>query len=329
MKTPTLSLVLALCIALPGVSGAAPCVEDPLDDATRRLLVEQLADELEAKYVFPKVGQAMADSALDALDAGEYDAIEQRSELARVLTDQLMDICADKHFGLRAETPPEPGQAQRRIFGRPLNHGFVKAEYLPESIGYLKFDMFMEGPEAEAAAAAAMNFLANSRAIVFDLRENGGGSPEMIAFLSTYLFDEPVHLNSFYSRPEDRTTESWTREEVPGRRLGSSVPVFVLTSNYTFSGAEEFSYNLKHMKRGTVVGEVTGGGAHPVMPVYLEGGLAVRIPYARAINPITGTNWEGKGVSPHVRVPADRALYEALKLARQALARGDSAADGS
>ena len=298
----------------------AAAAEEPLTAEVRRHLVEQLADELEGKYVFPKVGQAMADSALEAVEAGAYDGIETRAELARVLTDQLMELCADKHFAVRAEAPPAPGEQQRRTYGEQLNNGFLKAEYLPGGIGYLKFDAFIGGPEAEASAAAAMNFLANSRALVFDLRENGGGSPEMIAFLTTYLFDERVHLNSFYNRPADETTESWTREEVPGRRLGTSVPVFVLTSDYTFSGAEEFAYNLKHLKRGTLVGEVTGGGAHPVMAVYLEGGLGVRIPFARAINPVTGTNWEGQGVLPHVRVPAEQALDRALQLARKALA---------
>ena len=114
-----------------------------------------------------------------------------------------------------------------------------------------------------------MNFLGHSNALIFDLRQNGGGSPEMIAYLSSYLFEEPVHLNSFYNRPTETTTETWTQKEVPGKKFSPETQIFVLTSSNTFSGAEEFSYNLKNLKRGTIVGETTGGGAHPVMPVVL------------------------------------------------------------
>ena len=187
---------------------------------------------------------------------------------------------------------------------------------LPGGIGYLKFNFFSGDPAAQKTASAAMNFLANCNAIIFDLRENGGGSPDMIAYLSSYLFDEPVHLNSFYNRPTDTTTDTWTQKDVPGQKLGPETPVFVLTSNYTFSGAEEFSYNLKNLKRGTIVGETTGGGAHPVRPVTLGQQMHITMPFARAINPITKTNWEGVGVKPHVETSADDALDKAIDLAR-------------
>ena len=142
----------------------------------------------------------------------------------------------------------------------------------------------------------------------------------MICYLSSYLFEEPVHLNSFYNRPTDTTTESWTQAEVPGKKFSSETEVFVLTSSHTFSGAEEFSYNLKNMKRGTIVGETTGGGAHPVMPVIVSDRLHITMPFARAINPITETNWEGVGVKPDVEVDSDMALDKAIELANKRFA---------
>jgi hypothetical protein len=140
----------------------------------------------------------------------------------------------------------------------------------------------------------------------------------MIQLISSYFFDEPVHLNSFYIRKGNRKQEFWTHKEVQGPRMTDKV-IYILTSGYTFSGAEEFTYNMKNLKRATIIGETTGGGAHPVnLRVFAELQLQVSIPFGRAINPVSGTNWEGTGVSPHIQVPADKALsrarQEALKL---------------
>src|SRR5207244_11399604 len=132
------------------------------------------------------------------------------------------------------------------------------------NIGYLELRSFAaQGEEMEEVAAAAMTFLANTDALVIDLRRNGGGRPEMVALVSSYLFDEPVHLNSLYWRERDRTDDFWTAGNVRGRHFGQGKPVFVLTSSRTFSGAEEFAYNLKSLKRALIVGETTGGCANP------------------------------------------------------------------
>lgn len=287
----------------------------PLDAKTKQDVIERLATELRTKYVFPDVGEEMATAVEKSIADGEFDELDDANEFAKRLTDQLRDICHDKHLRIRAGSSQRPGKKPGRR--QVDNHGFAKLEMLPGGVGYLKFNYFSGDQAAEKTAAAAMNFLGNSNAVIFDLRDNGGGSPEMIAFLSSYLFDEPVHLNSFYNRPTDTTTETWTRKEVPGDKLSPQTPVFVLTSNYTFSGAEEFTYNLKNLKRGTIVGETTGGGAHPVMPVSLGKRMHITMPFARAINPITETNWEGVGVEPDVKVASDQALKKALELAKE------------
>lgn len=158
---------------------------------------------------------------------------------------------------------------------------------------------------------------ANSDALIVDLRQNGGGDPAMVQLISSDLFDEPTHLNSLYFRAEDSLEEFWTLDEVVGQRMADN-PVFVLTSSSTFSAAEEFTYNLKCLGRATIVGETTGGGAHPGGVTPLHESLSVFIPAGRAINPITGTNWEGTGVIPDVPVEANAALDKALELAGQA-----------
>ncbi len=294
---------------------SASNTDSSLDETTRKEIVESLASELRSKYVFPDIGEKMATAIESSLSEDEYADIDDTGKFATVLTKQLRKICNDKHLGVRAGVPKPINQSPGR---RPEdNHGFVKAEMLPGGIGYLKFDYFAGDREALPTASAAMNFLSNSKTLIFDLRENGGGSPGMISYLTSYLYDEPTHLNSFYNRPTDTTSESWTLPDVPGKRFSPDTQVFVVTSNYTFSGAEEFAYNLKNLKRATIVGETTGGGAHPVMPVTLAGRMNASMPFARAINPITNTNWEGVGVKPHVETAAGEALEKAIALARE------------
>lgn len=159
-----------------------------------------------------------------------------------------------------------------------------------------------------------MNFLAHVDAIIFDLRTNGGGDPKMVAFIASYLFDQPTHLSDIYNRREDSTTQYWTSPYVPGPRLANT-PAFILTSKNTFSGAEDFAYNLKIPKRATVIGETTGGGAHPVGGHRIDDHFSIGVPFARSINLTTKTNWEGTGVEPDVKVPVADALDTATKLA--------------
>jgi C-terminal processing protease CtpA/Prc len=151
------------------------------------------------------------------------------------------------------------------------------------------------------------------------MRANGGGDPAGVAFLTSYLFDKRTHLNDLYWREGDRTEEFWTREDVPGKKFGQQKAVYVLTSPRTFSGAEEFSYNLQQLGRATLVGETTGGGANPGRSRQLTPTMHVFVPNGKAINPITKTNWEHTGVVPDVKVPASDALATAQKMALEKL----------
>jgi hypothetical protein len=205
-------------------------------------------------------------------------------------------------------------ERQRTIAGRQ-NFGFVRVERLAGNIGYVDLRGFMPPAIAGETATAAMTFLGSADAVIFDLRQNGGGDPTMVAFITSYLFGpQPVHLNDFYSRPTNETRPSWTLAYVPGRRL-TDKDVYILTSSRTFSGAEEFTYNLKNLKRATVVGETTGGGAHTVGGRRINDQFAIAVPSGRPINAVTKTNWEGVGVEPDVSVSAANALATAHLIA--------------
>ncbi len=305
------SLMVALLISsnIFGFGQTAATAATSIDAATRTEVIEGAIKALNDTYVFPEVAAKMEQSIRGRVERKEYDSVNDAGTFARLLTTHLQEISHDKHLrimlseGSRFSGPPQ----QQREMAAKRNYGFEKAERLSGNIGYIDLRGFEPAGLASDTATAAMNFLANTDALIFDLRQNGGGDPAMVAFLTSYLFDKRTHLNSIYSRPANSTQEFWTREDVPGKKYGNK-PVYVLTSNYTFSAGEEFTYNLQSLKRATIIGETTGGGAHPVQPRQLGKLFTITVPFARSINPITKTNWEGVGVKPDLAVSADKAL---------------------
>jgi C-terminal processing protease CtpA/Prc len=324
------ALLLAAVLLVSGASQAQGerGTGEPLNAATRAKMVERVSAALNEAYVFPDVAKKMEASIRQKLKAGAYDKLARPADFAEALTRDLQAVSKDKHLTVHHEPKPPPerdskgpgGPAALEQMRRELatiNFGFEKVERLAGNVGYLDLRGFIGAELAGETAIAAMNFLAHSDAVIIDLRQNGGGDPSMIQLISSYFFEEPTHLNSFYIRKGNATQQFWTSAHVAGKRM-TDVPVYVLTSPRTFSAAEEFTYNLKNLKRATIVGETTGGGAHPVEPHFLaDVQLLVRMPFGRAVNPITGTNWEGTGVTPDLQVPADKALeaahLEALK----------------
>jgi hypothetical protein len=299
-----------------------------IDAAERTRVIDGAIADLNEFYVFPETAKKMEEAVRARQKKGEYDSVADGEAFAMMLTDNLQEVSHDKHLRVNfgpVPTPEQPNDARnpeddaryRKELER-MNCAFEKVEVLPGNVGYLKFNLFAEPDICGPTAVAAMNFLGNVDAIIFDLRDNGGGDPQMIALISTYLFSEPTHLNDLWERKTDTTEQYWTLPYVPGKRLDGK-PVFVLTSKDTFSGAEEFSYNLKNLKRATIVGETTGCGAHPVAGHRIDEHFSIGVPYARAINPISKTNWEGTGVEPDVKVAAADALDTAKKLAAEKL----------
>lgn len=297
---------------------------EALPDSAIDAIVRASADAMRQHYVFPDKGEAMADLILRRLGEGAYAARGDSRALAAALQADMRAVTNDRHITVRPMPQASRADPQGVVSAGPEggNFGFREARILPGNIGYLRLDGFVPGPEAERTAAGAMAFLRHCDAIIYDLRNNGGGNPGMIRFLTSYLFDSPTHLNDMIDREGNVVEEYWTLESVPGERLRAGIPAYVLTSAGSFSGAEEFSYNLKHLGRATIVGERTGGGAHPVMRMPIEGTFLLGVPYMRARNPISGTNWEGVGVEPDVAVPADEALERAQQMAQEVIRMG-------
>ena len=312
------SLALLAFITYPLIAQQQP-PDQKIDTATRSTVIDNLIKELDEGYVFPEVSKTMQSDLRKRQSAKEYDSIASARAFAAKLTEDLQAISKDKHLRVRYSTDPIPVRTQRdqptpeeieqmRWFSRRINYGFERVERMNGNIGYIDLRGFSDPVNGADTVAAAMKFLENTESIIFDLRQNGGGSPFMVSLISSYLFDDkPVHLNSLYWRRGDRTDEFWTKPEQAKVRFPNK-DVYILTANRTFSAGEEFTYNLKNLKRAIIVGETTGGGAHPGGTVRLDEHFGAFVPTGRAINPISKTNWEGTGVEPDIKVPKEQAL---------------------
>lgn len=290
-----------------------------LDKKERTRVVEGAAKLLDEYYVFPRVARR-ASAKLKALqEHGQYKGITDGRIFATRLGDDLVELSGDKHIGVdffaqgvSGKPSPRPNPNPRQLAAG--NCGFENADHFAPNTGYLKLTFFAEPGYCTRTAIAAMNFLADSDALIIDLRDNHGGAPRMVALIASYLLDKPTHLDDI-DYPGSRSADHlWTQPNPPGKRF-TGKPVFVLTSRSTFSAAEELAYDLKSLKRATVVGETTGGGAHPVAPHKIDDHFFIRVPFGRFVNPITKRDWEGVGVEPDVKVSAAAALAVAEQLA--------------
>ncbi|RAG83825.1 peptidase S41 [Streptacidiphilus pinicola] len=298
-----------------------------LDAAT---VVDATAELLAEHYVFPEVAAELAALLRRRSAAGAYPT-QSAAELAEAVTADLRSLNGDLHLRLKHhEEPVSSGQGEalmaemRRKFDASLG-GVPRVELLEGGVALLEIAPAMFPVDwAAEPLAAALTLVAPAPALVLDLRRNTGGDPETVAFICAYLLDGRTHLNTLLKRQGEVAEQFWTPSHVPGARFGGSKPLYVLTSGATFSGGEELAYDLQQLGRAQIVGETTGGGAHPRKGWTVHPHLEASVPVARAVNPVSGTNWEGVGVRPDVPCDADEALDRALALARARLAESDA-----
>ncbi|MEV6951117.1 S41 family peptidase [Streptomyces sp. NPDC051183] len=298
---------------------------------TNEQVVEQALGRISAGYVFPEKVAVIEAAIRGRLAEGAYEGLDDR-QLCETVTADLQEACPDKHLRLLWTDEPqslEPvdddgGEAAFLALLRAEGQGISRVERLEGNVGLIDVRRIATAVEGASAIGAAMQLVAHTSALVLDLRECRGGSPEGAAMWCSYFFrDDQVHLNDIYDRKTDTTRQYWTAGHLPAPRYADR-PVYVLTSGDTFSGGEDVAYTLQAHGRAVVVGGTTRGGAHPTARHAVAEHVLVTVPAARSINTVTGTNWEGVGVVPDVPVPADQALEEALKAALRQVHREDA-----
>jgi hypothetical protein len=291
-----------------------------LDAAEKHKVLESVIANLKAHYVDRDLGQKMSETLRIHQQCGDDDAVKDGKLFAALLTQQMREVSEDRHLTMEysrerqpdgpARQTAEPSRLYREAM-KDQNCSIEKVEILPRHIGYLKLNSFPDVSVCQAKAETAMASLNDADAIIFDLRDNRGGEPAMVMLIAGYLFDHPEYM---YNPRENTTEKSWTRSPVEGNKLADK-PVYILTSGATFSGAEHFTYDLKMLRRATVVGETTGGGAHSGVWHRIDDHFGMGIPETKAINPFSKTDWAEVGVEPDVPVKAAEALETAKRLA--------------
>ncbi len=283
-------------------------------------------------YVFPEIAEQLVGIIEDRAAQGRYEATADAGALAALLSEDLQSVNGDRHLRVLFHpypVPAEPGgammtrltrEADLSLGGVPLVRRMTGGVALLE-LAPILFPTDMTGE----SLVAALNLVARAEALILDLRECVGGAPHTVALICSYLLDRPTHLNTIYDRADDDFTQSWSVPMVHGPKFGGSKPLYLLTSRRTFSAAEELTYDLQQLGRATVVGERTGGGANPRKGFTLHPHLEASIPTARAINPVSGTNWELVGITPDIETDPAEALATAHRAALVAVA--GSAAD--
>ena len=325
--------VLAFCCACSARAYDRP-PDFAVSAAQRNELVEAVYQHLEQHYVFP---ERLAEN-LPALrrqwDSEAFRKLDHAHAIVDRMNEDLRNTFHDGHLGVRLATALPPGffddpdhpdpkmVAEEEEFERRTNFGIGKVEVLPDGVGYLEIKGFASKTRGEEQAyAKAMTQLKDSRALVIDLRTNGGGDGDTVADLVGYLLDKKTLLQWDIQRG-GKHIEHFSAEKVEGPRYGEKRPVYLLTSNRTFSAAEECAYDLQTQKRAVIVGEHTGGGANHNRFFRVAKDFALSVPYMTTKNAVTGKNWEGTGVLPDVAVPQTDALTAARRLAAEKLAAG-------
>ena len=309
--------------ALMLLGGAAP--RPQLTDADRNEVIAKSASLLEQRYVDADIGKRLAKQLRGA--QANWKAIRDPEAFATAVTEWMRKESGDGHLGLSYSEQPIAEQGgesafsaaeMERWYGAPVNHGVERIERLPGNVMLLDLRVFPPPDMAGDVIAAAMTVVAQGDALIIDLRNNGGGA-DTADLVMGYLLEGGSQLSGTYDRPSTTHRFYSSPYWVPGRRFGTTKPVYVLVSRKTFSAAEAVAYNLQALKRAVIVGERTGGGAHPFEYRRVHRHFALDLPEGKSIHPITGGNWQGVGVQPDVEVPAGQALERALELARKAV----------
>jgi hypothetical protein len=296
------------------------------DLAQRQFVLDGIIQNLRDHYPNPDVASSAARSLRIQNSLGRFRSATEPAAFAALVTSRLRGSTHDMHLEvvfserelLAADAGPSPEeQTQYRSAMLATNCTFQPVRTLPGNIGYLKFNTFPDPGLCASIAAHTMDALNSSSAVILDLRDNSGGSPQMVMFLAAYFFDRPAF---FWNPREDNEARMWTRSPVPRSRMAST-PLYILTSSRTWSAAEHFTYNMKMLHRAVIVGETTGGATDVGVFHRVDAHFGIGISETHVRNPYSTPDWAATGVAPDVSVPAGEALETAQQRAAQRLAK--------
>jgi hypothetical protein len=293
----------------------------PLDSAVKEETVRSVARILSETYIDPGMGKAMADTMLAHLSGGVYAEAKKTGHLADMLTEDAVAVSRDEHVWIAATNPLH--QQSTYPENRPVeelqreNYHLRKVEVLSGNVGYLKFDMIHDDPDAQDITARALASVEGCDALIFDLRDNIGGEWGTGRLILSYLLPENTTLSRTFDRDGRLVDTDSTLTELPGKRFDEDVPTYALTSNRTGSAAEAFAFALQQSGRGAVVGQTTIGAGYRCDEVRINSRFLLSVSTLRAVSAFTESSFQGVGVIPDINVDEEHALDAALEDAKR------------
>jgi hypothetical protein len=321
--TLVLGVALSLCAFASSVGSPASRPEDVMDAQLVRESVVSTVELLNEIYVYPETARRVGIEMLRRLDSGAYDRIASKQEFSDRISEELVELSGDGHMGVMvAEDDDPPTHVLKETVDRfRLNYGFQRVEVLDGNIGYLKINKFHQDDEAEQVADHALGFLGNTDALIIDLTECKGGSPELVRHLLSHFFADGTSLWSIINRNGETVHEAVSKAGVGSGRLKRDFPLFVLTGPDTASAAELFAYALQSYGKAKSVGQGTVGIAHLVGAQSINQHFLGRFSTYRSTNPVTDSDWEGVGITPDYPAAPDDRLVTAIRMAAEAISR--------
>ena len=336
MKKLKIITFLYIIILLPVISFS----QTDLTQTEQREILDSLYSKLDGFYIKPELTPNIKTFFDRKYKQGDYKEIVNRDEFASKLTEDIVSISKDLHFYIAYEPDwvkdkiNSEKESEKEVLrnkdianAKKENFGFQELRILEGNIGYLDFRTFHDPAYASKTATSVMQFFSNTDALIIDMRNNSGGVLEMAQFISSYLFaqkESPLYKYYYYDKAKIKTErEMWLLPSVPGERL-DKIDIYILTSGATFSSAEWMSYSLQNLKRVTIIGEQTAGGAHPVDRKILANSFTINIPFGEIIDPNTNTDFEGVGVTPDIKVSSNKALVKAHYVALKKLSKNNT-----
>jgi len=289
------------------------------DTIAHQEVFSNLQEAFSTQYVLPEKAKQVNELLNDESFRQKFAHYDDKKLFVKELTSAIQTVLNDKHF--RVIVPrSRPSNENNNLLENHLaaltqfrQGGFKDISFFEGNVGYVRIDGFRA--EDQHQVDGLMTYFRTADAIIIDLRENGGGG-KPVNYLSSYFLPDDTLIGKTYHRSKDVWLEHKS-EHVKGEKR-FDVPLFILTSDFTFSAAEAFAYNLQAIGRAKIVGEISGGGAHPITFLNLSGGIATIMPNRRSYNTITKTNWEGTGVIPDYQTDKEATLSKAKLLAKTA-----------
>lgn len=319
----------SVAATLPASAQPRPPVAAQVAPTDGRAVVAEVRRIIAETYVLPERRPAIDALLAEGLAAGRYDVRDPALIAERINAD--LARANDRHLNFRHNpeqaamfasasraSGPDPAAFQATV--RARNHGVRELKVLPGNVRYMAYDGFdWLGEETTAALDVAMRFLSGGDAVIIDLRQNGGGSPQAVQYIVSHFMEANRPLVTFHMNGQADPDTLSTLAEVPaGRMIGK--PLYVLTSSATGSAAEEFTGHVGGYRLGELVGGNTGGAGFRNTLVPIGGTYILSVSVGRAVLASTGKDWEAVGHAPTMPTPVAAALDTAHAHALRRLA---------